>query len=186
MEEELCSEVISRGTLRDYFVFAGIVVHELAHYAGCLLTGTRVERVVLLDKRGGTVLPHRPAPPFESWFIALMPFFIGNLLAFFLFADAVRAFASANYAYLVVALWLGASIALFAHPSRQDLNIAWRNFGQMFTGPITHLLFVILLFPAVLLTLLLMEFKDRFLESRAGRLVWMVALFGLAQVYVMS
>jgi len=45
-----------------YIIFAapGIIVHELSHLAACLLTGAKVNRVVLISREGGSVTHGRP------------------------------------------------------------------------------------------------------------------------------
>lgn len=43
--------------------FAGVVLHECAHIAGCLLTGARIRQVVLFSKTGGSVTYSRPLIP---------------------------------------------------------------------------------------------------------------------------
>ncbi len=44
--------------------FAGVVLHECAHIAGCLLTGARIRQVVLFSKTGGSVTYSRPLIPY--------------------------------------------------------------------------------------------------------------------------
>lgn len=41
----------------------GVVVHELAHVLGCLLTGAGIRKVVLFSKEGGSVTYSRPKIP---------------------------------------------------------------------------------------------------------------------------
>src|SRR5512147_1803669 len=43
--------------------FPGIVLHECAHIAGCLLTGAKIRHVVLFSREGGSVTCARPALP---------------------------------------------------------------------------------------------------------------------------
>lgn len=38
----------------------GVVVHELSHVLGCILTGAKIKKVVLLSKEGGSVTYTRP------------------------------------------------------------------------------------------------------------------------------
>jgi hypothetical protein len=42
----------------------GVVLHECAHIAGCLITGARIRDVVLFSKEGGSVMYSRPALPY--------------------------------------------------------------------------------------------------------------------------
>lgn len=41
----------------------GVIVHECAHVAGCLLTGAKVQKIVLISKEGGMVSYSPPAIP---------------------------------------------------------------------------------------------------------------------------
>ncbi len=53
-------------TSRRYFRCAlapGVVVHELSHVVGCLLTGAKVGRVVLFSPSGGSVEHSKPKMP---------------------------------------------------------------------------------------------------------------------------
>jgi hypothetical protein len=42
----------------------GVVLHECAHSAGCLITGARIRNVVLFSREGGSVTYSRPALPY--------------------------------------------------------------------------------------------------------------------------
>jgi len=47
-----------------YFLRApGVVVHECAHVLGCLITGAKIQKVVLFSKGGGSVTYNPPAIP---------------------------------------------------------------------------------------------------------------------------
>ena len=41
----------------------GVIVHECAHVAGCLLTGAKIQKIVLISKEGGMVAYSPPAVP---------------------------------------------------------------------------------------------------------------------------
>ncbi len=168
-----------------WYVFqVGIVLHELAHYLGCLLVGAKVVKIVLLDKHGGLVA-HNKVPPFESWIIALMPFLIGNLIAFFLFTDAIRAFNASNLIYFAIALWIGISTSLYAEPSDHDLKQAWQLANQIWSkSKAVEKVFIVALLPIVYLTLFVMELKKRVFPRPTGSLVWTVLSFLVAKAYV--
>lgn len=168
-----------------YSIFnLGIIVHELAHYLGAVLVGAKVYKVVLLDNRGGLVV-HEHVRPFESWIIALMPFLVCNLVAFFLFADATRAFGSASWIYFTVTLWLGISTAIYSDPSPTDLRAAWKLTGDMWSksNEVEKIAFLIIL-PFVYLTLMLMELKQQMFSGRIGCLLWTAIIAVLAKGYV--
>lgn len=42
----------------------GVVLHECAHITGCLMTGARIQKVVLFSPDGGSVTHSRPALPY--------------------------------------------------------------------------------------------------------------------------
>jgi hypothetical protein len=42
----------------------GVILHECAHMAGCLLTGARIQHVVFFSKEGGSVTYTRPLVPY--------------------------------------------------------------------------------------------------------------------------
>jgi hypothetical protein len=61
-----------------YIIFAapGIVVHELSHWAACIITGAKVTRVTLLSREGGSVTHGRPKGGIIGQsFISMAPFF---------------------------------------------------------------------------------------------------------------
>jgi len=60
--ERLWSDFTCRPCVR-YALAPGIVVHELSHLAGCLLTGAPVSRVVLFGPSGGCVEHGEPTMP---------------------------------------------------------------------------------------------------------------------------
>lgn len=67
-----------------YLVSApGVVVHECAHMAGCLLTGARIKNVVLFSEKGGSVTYMTPPVPWlGNLIIGTAPlFFIPLVLA---------------------------------------------------------------------------------------------------------
>jgi hypothetical protein len=48
-----------------YYVlrFPGVVIHECSHVVGCLLTGAKIQKIVLFSKGGGSVSYARPKIP---------------------------------------------------------------------------------------------------------------------------
>ena len=48
-----------------YFLLSapGVVIHECSHIIGCLITGAKIKKVVLLSKEGGMVSYAQPALP---------------------------------------------------------------------------------------------------------------------------
>ena len=55
----------------------GVVVHECSHIAGCLITGAKIKKVVLLSKEGGMVSYAPPAiPVLGNVIISTAPLFL--------------------------------------------------------------------------------------------------------------
>jgi hypothetical protein len=55
----------------------GVVLHELAHVLGCLITGAGIQKVVLFSRGGGSVTYSKPALPlFGNLVISTAPLFI--------------------------------------------------------------------------------------------------------------
>ncbi len=184
-----CVEEREKSLAGHYFAYIGTIVHELSHYIACLITGVHVteSRLLLPPNKQHIVgyIIHRRAPPFEQWFIAIAPLFLCNLIAFFLFADATRALNSENYIYLTITLWLGASIAWRGRASGQDLRIAWKHAGNIWTKyPVTQRIFIILLTPIIYSTLIIGEIRERYFTNGLGGLIWIVSVFIIAKSYV--
>lgn len=102
----------------------GVIVHECAHIAGCIVTGARIQKVVLLSRDGGSVTYTRPLVPyigdviistaplfllplllslltwvFGTWLGCLFPVFpetLDSLAAFLLLAEGIGTTFSAN------------------------------------------------------------------------------------------
>ena len=57
--------------------FPGVVLHECAHIIGCMLTGARIQKVVLFSKEGGSVTHSQPALPYlGNVIISTAPLFL--------------------------------------------------------------------------------------------------------------
>lgn len=79
----------SVGGIYRVFVAPGVIIHEISHAFGCLLTGAKIESINMFKKDGGEVR-HKPSkiPIIGQIVISLAPFVIGAL-AIFLIAKAV-------------------------------------------------------------------------------------------------
>lgn len=62
--ERVWAAAIPVRTLYYLLRLPGVVLHECAHIAGCLITGARIRKVVLFSKDGGSVTYTRPALPY--------------------------------------------------------------------------------------------------------------------------
>jgi hypothetical protein len=65
--------------------FPGVVLHECSHIIGCLMTGARIQKVVLFSKDGGSVTSTRPRLPYiGDVIISTAPLFFLPLVLSFL------------------------------------------------------------------------------------------------------
>lgn len=67
------------------FVAPGVIVHELSHAFGCLITGAKITKISLFSKDGGCVEHQKsPIPIFGPIIISMAPLIIGIIIFFFL------------------------------------------------------------------------------------------------------
>ncbi len=169
-----------------YFLFPGLVMHELAHYFVALLAGARVAEVVLWSPRGGHVL-HTRVRGSSSVIIALAPLAIGNILAVVFLQDGFNVvrtqgldFNTALWGFALI--WLGFSFAVYSFPSKPDLRVSKaalaRSFNtKLFGGNMLARISSLFVYPVLfvlhaLLVLLIIPFST----NRTLRLLWGVAL----------
>lgn len=69
------------GRLYALFLFPGIVVHELSHVVGCLLTGTKIKNIKLFSFKGGYVR-HKRTGAIKTAIISFFPI-VGSLVFLF-------------------------------------------------------------------------------------------------------
>jgi hypothetical protein len=123
--------------LQALFALPGVVIHELGHYLLCRLVGAKVQEVVFFEPAGpsGYVVHSVPRRLRQHLVIVTGPLLLNSAVSFLLFRAAA---ASANGAVFamspglpwralqeVLAVILGASIALQAIPSYADANSLW-------------------------------------------------------------
>ncbi len=131
-------------------LFPGIVIHEISHLFGCLITGAKVKEIKLFSLKGGYVKHRKPKVPIIGKpIISFFPLFIGLILIHFSVAflhldlpypDFSFAFFRdlfyelrpnfSNYEFWGF-LYLIGSIIMCMIPSKRDLKNA--IFGLFFT-----------------------------------------------------
>jgi len=81
---ELILRKISRYQTIYYAVlFPGVIIHEIGHLLGCLITLTRVKAVKFFSKTGGVVVHEKPRIEFLGEFIiSIMPLALGLFLSY--------------------------------------------------------------------------------------------------------
>lgn len=127
-------------------LFPGVVLHELAHALGCIITGTPIHTVSFWTETGGHVIHTKP-----KWhlltqpIISLAPFFVGVVCILIL----SRYLSFESWTSSAILLFLMTSIAATLAPSKADFIPA---LGGIFCLSIllTGLLFA---FPSLILQL---------------------------------
>ena len=116
-------------------LFPGVWVHELAHAAGCMVSGVPIHKMEVHAKSG--VVVHCSPSGSGAVLISLAPLLVGTLLAWALFTWSKSDFSSAPILGLFWG-WLGFSVAFHSIPSAPDLaNIpiaAARRMGELCRG----------------------------------------------------
>ncbi|MEK6923758.1 MAG: hypothetical protein AABW54_00785 [Candidatus Micrarchaeota archaeon] len=157
----------------NYLFFPGLVMHELAHYAACVIAGSRVFETVLWSPRGGHVV-HTRVRASSSVLISLFPFFLNNFLAVLLLQDAAAQDAAVGFAFL----WLAFSFAIYSIPSVPDLknsvDAVKRSYTKRRGFGLAATLFYIPLFAIHYILLLPLLFFSR---HRTLRIVWFLMLY---------
>lgn len=106
-------------------IFPGIALHEIAHIAGCLITGSKVVDAQIFTTTSGYVkhtkgrLGH-----VGNWIISFAPIITGFIVSFGIFY-LLRSFMQANTLKLILIpflVYLELSIFLTMSPSVQDLQ----------------------------------------------------------------
>lgn len=101
----------------------GIVLHELSHALGCLLTGAKIESIQFFNREGGKVV-HQPSkiPVFGPVFISMAPAVVSLLVWYFVSIyyayEAEPHMLASKYSHKVGS----ATSNLFSIPSFSSLN----------------------------------------------------------------
>ncbi len=119
----------------------GVIIHELSHAFFCLITGTKIYKVVIFQfsEIAGYVEHQRATNIFSSFLISFGPLFLNTTLAFFLFQKFALKWDSINS---LILLYFAISISLSAIPSNADGNA----FGNYIKSTISKKWFLFLLF----------------------------------------
>ncbi len=168
-----------------YWLFPGLIMHELSHYLVAVLSGSRVAEVVFWSPRGGHVM-HTRVRGSSSALIAIAPLLINNLLALWLLQDGFNALRTAGlgateWLWGAVAVWVGFSFAIYSFPSKPDLRISrmalQRSFWGKLEGGLLTRLAALLLYPFLFVAQgVFILFVIPFSTNRTLRLLWGIAL----------
>ncbi len=169
----------------NYFLFPGLILHELAHYLFAIISGSHVVEVVFWSPTGGHVL-HTRVRGSSSVLISFAPLFVNNFMALIFLQDGFNVLRTAGIGlgeslWGLGLLWLGFSFAVYSFPSAPDLRVSMaalkRSFDLRWEGGILTKLVSIIVYPLLflfhgLLVLVIIPFST----NRSLRLVWAVAL----------
>ena len=67
-----------------FLIIPGVIIHELSHALGCLITGAKVESIKVFDKEGGEVVHGEPYIKYIGPIIISMAPIVGGMLMFYL------------------------------------------------------------------------------------------------------
>lgn len=131
------------------FVAPGVILHELSHALGCLVTGAKITHISFFDRKGGSVEHQKPFIPLVGQVIISLAPLVGGVAIIFLVSKYIGvkevSLAGMNLSYLSVKetvfnvlrgvslssrldwliIYLALSMAVTMNPSFQDLkNVA--------------------------------------------------------------
>ena len=161
-------------------LFPGVILHELSHLLGCLLTGTRVTSVKLWGLKEAYIRHEEPGP-FAMLVISLSPFFINSTLGA-AFAYLGNSYITRGYlAWGLLFYWFSLSFAYHAFPSYDDVknsyDVITKNWFSSMVGKkgLFHLFFSwVLFFPVFLPLLALLSIFYIFSRINYFGVVWFI------------
>jgi hypothetical protein len=71
------------GKIRQIIIFPGVLVHELSHALGCIVTGAKIKEVAIFSPRGSYVSHSKPIIPLVGNFIISFSPIAGSIIALF-------------------------------------------------------------------------------------------------------
>lgn len=122
------------GPLFSLIIFPGIIVHELWHLVGCLLTGAKIKKVKISKDRGSVKHKKPKIPLFGPFIISTLPF-PGAILTIYLLSSFLNISSDSldinsfsfniftDYRFSLF-LYLSAGIIICMIPSKKDLKNA--------------------------------------------------------------
>lgn len=121
--KELVSVKLARRQMIYYIVlFPGIILHEISHIAGCLMTLTKVRKIKLFSSKGGFVIHEKPALPILGMFIiSIAPLVAGLFISHILFGLIYTPEGLKYQLSTAIYLYLIFSIILTMLPSKTDI-----------------------------------------------------------------
>lgn len=120
---ELVLAKLARRQIIYYIVlFPGIILHEISHITGCLITLTKVRKVKLFSLKGGFVMHEKPTLPILGIFIiSIAPLVVGLFISHILFGLIYTPEGLKYQLSTAIYLYLIFSIILTMLPSKTDI-----------------------------------------------------------------
>jgi len=113
----------------NYFLFPGVMIHELSHATLALITGAKVTEMKLFKKQGDSLghvnIKHRGSPllrAIQCIFIAAAPMFIGVIVVYGTFFAAFH-FSGLHIALKIFLIYIGISMFFNMTMSKQDIKV---------------------------------------------------------------
>ena len=104
-------------------LFPGVIIHELSHLLGCLLTLTRVKSIKLFSKSGGFVIHEKPRIPILGQFIiSIAPLVVGLALSYLLINTIYPGGRLAMLPSTIIYTYFLLSIVMTMLPSGTDIK----------------------------------------------------------------
>ncbi|MCX6809514.1 MAG: M50 family metallopeptidase [Candidatus Berkelbacteria bacterium] len=109
-----------------FLLFPGVIIHELSHVVGCILTGARIKDIQLFSKTGGFVVHEKPFLPYiGNFIISLLPLLAGAAISYFILKSQFFGFDLREInGQKIVYFYLLITILLTMFPSYQDIKNA--------------------------------------------------------------
>lgn len=118
------------GFIASLVFLPGMVFHEFSHVLGCLITGVKIHKVKWFGTTEAFVKHEKPGA-FSGMIISLAPFLLGNILGFWFLQQSFLSF-SFKDPLSILFFWFGASIVLFAFPSKEDAENTFEAFTDSY------------------------------------------------------
>lgn len=123
LRELVLVKLARRQTIYCIVLFPGIILHEISHIAGCLITLTKVRKVKLFSSKGGFVMHEKPVLPILGIFIiSIAPLVVGLFISHILFGLIYTPEGLKYQLPTVIYLYLIFSIILTMLPSKTDIT----------------------------------------------------------------
>ncbi len=172
-------------------LFPGVILHEISHLLGCLLTGTRVTRIKLWGLREAYIKHEEPGP-FSMLVISLAPFFINSGLSAISVYLGNSYLTSGGVGWGLLFYWLALSFAYHAFPSLEDVrngfDVLTKNWFSAMSGKRGAVLFLlswVFFVPVFLPVLVLLSVFYIFSKVDYLGIVWFVLIaFGILYVHL--